>query len=516
MTRKLLFLFAIFFISISFGQEKIDTNTIEKIKKEGLTNSHVEKIAFELIDKAGSRLTNSQGYKRAADYAVNQLTKWGLKNSKTDVWGEFGKGWEIEKNYVAMTKPYYMSFVAVPKAWSDGTNGPISGKVMIVDINSEEDFAKYEGKLKGAIVLVKSTGSQDPTFSADALRFTEEELAKMEKPTPPRAPRANNTNADADADARRAAFMKRRELTQKISTFLIEQGVALNIVGKNGRHGTLFTSGGRGYLKDAPKSISELEMVPEHANLMARLIENGVEVEIEAEVKTSFNSDSLNGYNVIAEIPGTDKNLKAEVVMLGAHLDSWHGATGATDNAAGSIVMMEAVRILKAVGVSPRRTIRIALWDGEEQGLNGSRNYVKNNFGDPETKVFTKENEKVAGYFNIDNGTGRIRGIYTQGNKDVVPIFKSWFTSFSDIIDNTTVTTNNTGGTDHQAFDAVGIPGFQFIQDPIEYRSRTHHTNADTYERLVIDDLKQMAVIVASFVYNTAQRDAKLPRKSME
>lgn len=310
--------------------------------------------------------------------------------------------------------------------------------------------------------------------------------------------------------------MKRRELTQKISTFLIEQGVALNIVGKNGRHGTLFTSGGRGYLKDAPKSISELEMVPEHANLMARLIENGVEVEIEAEVKTSFNSDSLNGYNVIAEIPGTDKNLKAEVVMLGAHLDSWHGATGATDNAAGSIVMMEAVRILKAVGVSPRRTIRIALWDGEEQGLNGSRNYVKNNFGDPETKVFTKENEKVAGYFNIDNGTGRIRGIYTQGNKDVVPIFKSWFTSFSDIIDNTTVTTNNTGGTDHQAFDAVGIPGFQFIQDPIEYRSRTHHTNADTYERLVIDDLKQMAVIVASFVYNTAQRDAKLPRKSME
>jgi len=514
MIRKLLILPALFFISLSFSQEVFDANTIEKIKKEGLNNSHVEKIAYELIDKAGSRLTNSQGYKRAADYAVNQLSNWGLKNSKTEVWGEFGKGWEIEKSYVAMTKPYYMSFVAIPKAWTEGTNGPISGKVVVLDIKSEEDFAKYKGTLKGAIVLAKATGSQGPTFDADAVRFTNEELDKMENPAQSRARSATNDNDDMAA--RRAASMKRRELTQKIDDFLLNEGVALNITGKNGRHGTLFTSGGRGYLKDAPKSISELEMVPEHANLMARLIANGVEVEIEAEVKTSFNSNNLNGHNVVAEIPGTDQNLKAEVVMLGAHLDSWHGATGATDNAAGSIVMMEAIRILKAVGITPKRTIRIGLWGGEEQGLHGSRNYVKNHFGDPATKKFTKENEKVAGYFNIDNGTGRIRGIYTQGNEKVVPIFKSWFTPFSDIIDNTTVTTNNTGGTDHLAFDAVGIPGFQFIQDPIEYRSRTHHTNADTFERLVIDDLKQMAVIVASFVYNTAQRDAKLPRKSID
>jgi len=510
MIRKLLILPALLFISLSFSQEVFDATTIEKIKNEGLNNSHVEKIAFELIDKAGSRLTNSQGYKRAATYAVNQLSKWGLKNSNTEVWGEFGKGWEIEKNYVAMTKPYYMAFTAVPKAWSDGTNGPIKGKVIIVDITSEEDFANYKGKLKGAIVLVKALGNQGPTFKADALRKTNEQLNKMEIPAKPRARRTGNTN---DRAARIAAWRKRRAFTQKINTFLMKEGVALNIVGKRGRHGTLFTGGGRGYLKDAPKSISELEMIPEHANLMARLIENGVEVEVEAEVKTSFNSNSLNGYNVVAEIPGTDRKLKAEVVMLGAHLDSWHGATGATDNAAGSIVMMEAVRILKAIGVTPRRTIRIALWDGEEQGLHGSRNYVKNHFGDPATKKFTKENERVAGYFNIDNGTGRIRGIYTQGNKKVVPIFKSWFTPFSSMIDNTTVTTNNTGGTDHLAFDGVGIPGFQFIQDPIEYNSRTHHTNADTFERLVIEDLKQMAVIVASFVYNTAQRDAKLPRK---
>jgi len=271
MIRKLLILPALFFISLSFGQEVFDANTIEKIKKEGLNNSQVEKIAFELIDKAGSRLTNSQGYKRAANYAVNQLSKWGLKNSKTEVWGEFGKGWEIEKNYVAMTKPYYMSFVAVPKAWTEGTNGPISGKVIMVDIKSEADFAKYKGKLKGAIVLVKANGSQAPTFEADAVRFSHEALNKMEKPA---EPRTRNTGNNDDMAARRAAWMTRRALTQKIATFLVNEGVALQVTGKNGRHGTLFTSGGRGYLKDAPKSISELEMVPEHANLMARLIEN--------------------------------------------------------------------------------------------------------------------------------------------------------------------------------------------------------------------------------------------------
>ena len=289
----------------------------------------------------------------------------------------------------------------------------------------------------------------------------------------------------------------------------------LRITGTNGKHGTLFTSSPRSYLKDTPVGLSEFEMAPEHLNLMARLFENNVEVALEAEIKTTFNYADLQGYNVIAEIPGTDEILKSEIVMLGGHLDSWHGATGATDNAAGCIVMMEAVRILQASGLKPKRTIRIALWGGEEQGLHGSRNYVKNHFGNPETLELTKAHEKVSAYYNIDNGTGRIRGIYLQGNEEVRPIFEEWFKPFDDIIDNTTVTINNTGGTDHQSFDALSIPGFQFIQDPIEYWSRTHHTNMDTYERLVIDDLKQMAVIVSSFVYNTAERDEKLPRKPL-
>ena len=265
---------------------------------------------------------------------------------------------------------------------------------------------------------------------------------------------------------------------------------------------------------EAAPAVAEVETAPEHANLMARLIEGGVSVKIEADIKTTFFPDPAS-YNVVAEIPGTDKDLKAELVMLGGHLDSWHAATGATDNAAGCIVMMEAVRILQEAGLKPRRTIRIALWSGEEQGLYGSRNYVKNHFADPADMKLKDEHSKLSGYFNIDNGTGRIRGIYLQGNDAVRPVFEKWFVPFSDMIENTTVTIQNTGGTDHLAFDGVGLPGFQFIQDPIEYNTRTHHTNMDTYERLVIDDLKQMAVIVASFVYNTAQRNGKLPRKPL-
>jgi Peptidase family M28 len=498
---------AILVASICMSQENIDLAAIDKIKNEGLNNSQIEKIAFEIIDKSGPRLTNSKGYERAANYAVKQLTDWGLENAATEPWGEFGRGWEMNKSYIAMTKPYYMPFIAVPKAWTESTNGQINGKVVFLDIEAEEDFVNYKGKLKGAVIALKPNGKQNPTFKADALRYTEEELKEMEGP---------RSNKGRYTDEQIKAWRARRALNGKLSTFLVEEGAALIIKGTNGKHGTLFTSSPRGYKKDTPEGISELEIAPEYVNLMTRLIQNGVEVEIEAEVRTTFNESDLQGYNVIAEIPGSDENLKSEIVMLGGHLDSWHGATGATDNAAGCIVMMEAIRILQATGLKPKRTVRIALWGGEEQGLHGSRNYVKNHFGDAETMELKMEQEKISAYYNVDNGTGRIRGIYLQGNEEVRPIFEQWFSSFDDIMDNTTITIRNTGGTDHLGFDAIGIPGFQFIQDPIEYWSRTHHTNMDTYERLVIDDLKQMAVIVASFVYNTAQRDQKLPREELK
>ncbi len=508
MKRKLLILPALLLAGMTFAQE-VELEAIEKIKKEGLENSKVEEIAFQLVDKAGPRLSNSEGYERATKYAVKQLSDWGLENAATEPWGEFGRGWEMEKSYVAMTAPYYMPFIAIPKAWTESTKGEVSGKVIFLDIKTEEDFAKYKGKLKGAIIAIKPSGTQEPTFEADAVRYTAEQLHGMEHPAP-RAGGNGNYTPEMLTQLRAA-----RALGQKINEFIAEEGAALIIKGVNGRHGTLFTSSPRGYLKDTPEGIPELETAPENVNLMARLSENGVEVEVEAEVKTRYRNEDLQGYNVIAEIPGSDPSLKSEIVMLGGHLDSWHGANGATDNAAGCIVMMEAVRILKATGLQPKRTVRIALWGGEEQGLHGSRGYVKNHFGDRETMELKPEHEKMSAYYNIDNGTGRVRGIYLQGNAAVEPIFNEWFLPLDDIVEDRTITISNTGGTDHQSFDALSLPGFQFIQDPIEYRTRTHHTNMDTFERLELDDLKQMAVVIASFVYNTAQRDEMLPRKEL-
>lgn len=508
MKRKLLILPALLLAGMTCAQE-VELEAIEKIKKEGLENSKVEEIAFQLVDKAGPRLSNSEGYERAATYAVKQLSDWGLVNSKTEAWGEFGRGWEMEKSYVAMTAPYYMPFIAIPKAWTESTKGEVSGKVVFLDIKTEEDFAKYKGKLKGAIVAIKPTGTQETTFAPDGRRYTAEQLHGMEHPAP-RA-RSNSSFTPEMLEQYRAA----RALVQKVTEFMAEEGVALIIKGVNGRHGTLFTSSPREYLKDTPEGIPELETAPENVNLMARLSENGVEVEIEAEVKTRYRNEDLQGYNVIAEIPGSDPTLKSEIVMLGGHLDSWHGANGATDNAAGCIVMMEAVRILKATGLQPKRTVRIALWGGEEQGLHGSRGYVLNHFGDRATMEMKPDYEKISAYYNIDNGTGKVRGIYLQGNAAVEPIFNQWFMPLDDIVEDRTITISNTGGTDHQSFDALSIPGFQFIQDPIEYSTRTHHTNMDTFERLELDDLKQMAVVIASFVYNTAQRDEMLPRKEL-
>ena len=490
-----------------FAQE-IDQTAIAKIRKEGLENSQVKEIAHQLTDVSGPRLTNSPGFQRAADWSVTELKKWGLKNSRLEEWGEFGKGWQVEKSYLAMTKPYYMPFIAIPKAWTSGTPGAIKGEVVVVNIQNEEDLKKYTtGNLNGKIVLVKGTADTDPTFKPDAVRYTAEDLEKMTNSQPFGQ---GNFNAEQMEKLRNA-----RTFRVKVDSTLKTQKILLELAGRSGKHGTFFTSNGASFRGDSPLAGPAFELAPEHAGLVARLVESGIPVTLEAESATSFYDKKLTTGNVIAEIPGTDPKLKDEIVMLGGHLDSWHSATGATDNAAGCTVMLEAVRILQAAGLKPKRTIRIALWSGEEQGLYGSRNYVKNTFGDPQTMKLLPAHEKLSAYYNIDNGTGRIRGIYLQGNEGPRATFEKWLTPFSDIIDHPTVTSRNTGGTDHQSFDALGLPGFQFIQDGIEYGTRTHHTNMDTYERLVMDDLKQMAVVVASFVYNTAQMDQKIPRKEL-
>lgn len=500
-----------FFLS-AFSQEKVNMDIVQKIRKEGLENSKVMDIAFQITDVAGPRLSNSPGLKRAQEWAVKQFTEWGLKNVHLESWGKFGKGWQIDKYYAATTLPYYHAIIASPKAWTPGTNGPIKSEVILIKADTITDLAKYKGKLAGKIVMFDQMTLQplQNTYKPDAVRHTDSVLTKMEQA----AAQAQRPARPAGNNNMMAQMLKMRETRAAMAAMLLEENVGLILTYARGNHGTFFTSNGASYALDAKPVSPELEVSAEDYLHLLRLLRAGKPVEIEADIKTSFFDKDPDGYNVIAEIPGTDKKLKDEVVMIGGHYDSWHSATGATDNAAGSAVMMEAMRILKSINYKPKRTIRIALWSSEEQGLFGSKGYVAKHYGDPKTMVLTPDQKKISAYYNLDNGTGAVRGIYLQGNEAAGPIFKEWLTPFNDI-GAKTVTISNTGGTDHQAFDAVGIPGFQFIQDPMDYNTRTHHSNQDTYDRLVEEDLKKSATIIASFVYNTSERLQQIPRKEL-
>lgn len=514
--RKNIFLFFVALLMTlgSFSQEKLDPAVVQKIRNEGFNNSKVMDIAFRLTDAVGPRLTVSPGYMKAANWAKNELAKWGLVNAALEPWGDFGKGWEQQRCYVAMTAPYYAPLIAMPLAWTGSTPGKqiMNGEVILMRAKDTIELMQYAGKLKGKIVMTWSDDILKPSFSADGNRYEDSTLDKMAKAEVRAANRPQQAVVDS---AQRIAMMARFAVQRKMNEFMLNEKPALILrMNVRGTDGTLFVSSGGSYTKDAAEAPATVMLSSDDYLRMQRLISAGIPVKLETDVKTKFFTDDMKGYNVIAEIPGTDPNLKDEIVMLGGHLDSWHASTGATDDAAGCAVMMEAVRILKTIGVQPRRTIRIALWNGEEQGLFGSRNYVKNHFADPADMVLKPEHAKVSAYYNLDNGTGKIRGIYLQNNKDAGPVFEKWFESFHDL-GAKTVTINNTGGTDHQSFDGVGIPGFQFIQDEIEYNTRTHHTNMDSYDHLIPEDLKQASVIIANFVYQSAMRDAKIPRKEL-
>ena len=497
--------------TINFAQE-VDASMMQKIREEGLQHSKVMDIAFNLTDKNGSRLANSEGYMRAANYAKETLSGWGVENSRLEAWGEFGKGWDLEKMYLAITAPYYKPLLAWPKTWTAGTKGLKKAGVIVVDAKDSATVVSYKGQLKGKLIIIDQATPYKQSFKADAVRYTDEELEKMaaatmqpSRPIDTAQQRRMREQMSRSGGARALSILK--EMAKE------EGAVGMLTSAPRNHDGTIFSQGGGSYKAADAENFLDMAMGIEDYNTILRLAKSGTEVNMEAEVKTKFQTKDLQGYNVIAEIPGTDPTLKDEVVMIGAHLDSWQAGTGATDNAAGSSVMMEVMRILKTIGAQPKRTIRIGLWSAEEQGLLGSRGYVKKTFMDPTTNKPNTAHEKFAGYFNIDNGTGKVRGIYLQGNEQCGPIFKSWLAPFNDL-GAKTVTISNTGGTDHQSFDGVGLPGFQFIQDPIEYDTRTHHSNMDVYEHLSEDDLKQIATIVAAFAYNTAQRDEKLPRKA--
>lgn len=488
-----------------YAQEKVDLEMMYKIKTEGTRNSQIQDLSFHLTDLMGPRLSGSTNLRRARQWTADKFQEWGLQNIKIDSYGDFGRGWDVKKSYIAMKTPYYAPLIGYPKAWTEGTNGLVSSEVVLVDIQFEEDFEKYKGKLSGKIIMLPTTLSTSPAFTAEARRLTNEELENRKEVTINAATGARSTAAQLQQMA------DQRALDQKVNEFLMNEGIALKLSGTRGNFGTVFHTRAGSYSTAKNKTLPEMEIALEHFGRIERLLKNGQSVNLDAEIEVEWLDDDYKGYNVLAEIPGTDKTLKPELVLLGAHLDSWHAGTGANDNAAGVVVMMEAIRILKTLDVQPRRTIRIALWGEEEQGLFGSRGYVQKYVGDRRTQEKKEEWNKISAYYNVDNGSGKIRGIYLEGNDQLVPVFEKWFEPFHEM-GAKTITRRNTGSTDHVAFDAVGVPGFQFIQDPIDY-GRGYHTNMDLYERMQQGDMTQAAIIVAAMVYNTAQRDLKLPRK---
>jgi len=475
-----------------------------KIRDEGLNHSQVMEIVYNLTDASGPRLMQSPGYFRAARWAKTKLASWGLENANLEPWGPWGKGWELEKYYLAMTAPYYKPLIGFPKTFSKGTDGLVHAQVLLLDATDSAGLAVYQGQLKDKIVMIRRTDSLTLGFQPDAGRYSDSDLLKLAA-FDPKAPVPPSHAYDAYI----AAY---RFLTQVKKMAVREGALGILTTSPKNSDGTVFVQNGIPYNGEMEPALNDISIAYEDFMTMQRLLQHQVPVTIDLELRAKIYADDQQGYNVIAEIPGTDQKLKEQLVMIGGHLDSWQGATGATDNAAGSAVMMEVVRILKAVDIKPRRTIRIALWGGEETGLHGSKNYVKNHFTDTATKKFNAAGDKLSVYLNLDNGTGKIRGIYLQGNAAAGPIFDRWFQPFHDL-GAKTLTLQNTGGTDFLSFDAIGLPGFQFIQDPMEYGTRTHHSNMDSYDHLSAGDLKQAATIIAAFVYDAAQWDEKIPRK---
>lgn len=497
-------LFLLSSVVIAQGQsEPVDLNMVNRIRQEGLRNSQIRDISFYLTDVIGPRLSGSTGLFNAYTWTSEKMKEWGLSNVDVSPWGEFGRGWDNEKFYIAMTKPYYQHLIAVPRAWTKGTDSLIMTNPVLVSIDDDSDFEKYKGDLNGKVVVMPVTSEPELSFQPLATRWDDEDLEELSMYPEIRSP-------DYGEPRRQASdWYARRALNQKIMQFFEEEGV-LAVLNPSGTFGAV-RSHGRGYDVNVEPALVQVDMTFEHYGRIVRLLEADIDVEIELDIRNRFLYNDLMGYNVLAEIPGTDPELGDEVVMVGAHLDSWHAGTGGNDNASGVAVMMEVMRILNDLGVEPRRTIRIALWGAEEQGLHGSRNYIREHFYDPSDGGKKAGYEKLSAYYNVDNGSGRIRGIYLQENDALRPVFESWFGPLEDL-GVSTVTLRRTGSTDHVVFDAVGLPGFQFIQDRLDY-SRGYHTNMDTFERMQLADMMQAATVVAVLVYHTAMRDERLPRK---
>jgi carboxypeptidase Q len=577
---KVIYVFAALLGAAVFSCSALADDPIARIREEGLSHSQVMETLSYLSDVIGPRLTASPQMKRANEWTKTKMESFGLTNAHLEAWGPFGKGWTLERFSAQLVEPQSFPLKAYPGAWSPGLKKAITAPVVFVEATNTASLDKMKGKLKGAIVLPAAIRTVPPRFEAPDRRYEATNLLAMANAEPPRI--ANNalntplTDPASGAPRRTNAFAGGRRggpgWTRAIP-FLMEEGAAAVLVpSTQGDAGTIFVAsallpisntetnsstnattsssqrrGGRGgargnaaerpaiYATNAPATIAQVTVAVEDYNRLVRMIQAGEQLKMKLDLKVQFHTKDLMSYNTVAEIPGSD--LKEEIVMLGAHMDSWHSGTGATDNGAGCAAVMEAARIIKALDLKPRRTIRVALWSGEEEGIIGSREYVTKHFGhyvtnriatagDPKEsntnrttmkRELVKENEyeRLSAYFNLDNGGGKIRGVYMQGNEAVRPLFRKWLEPFRDL-GAETLTPSNTGGTDHLSFNAIGLPGFQFIQDPLDYGSRTHHSNEDVFDRIIPEDLKQCATIIAAFAYNAAMLDEKLPRKPLE
>lgn len=480
-----------------------DSAAIARIEEEGLHHSQVMDVLGYLTDVYGARLTNSPNIREAAEYAVKTLGSWGLANVHEETWGPFGRGWSNELTEANEISPRHFPLIAYPKAWTPGTNGPVTADAVYAKIEKEEDFSAYREKLKGKFVLTAPLRAVEAHFDAPGHRFTDQELADLAKPpAPPRPP---------DPAARERALAQ-AQFNVKLVKFLTDEKAAAWLEPSPHDGGTITVQAGGSRDPKDPMVLPRLAVAIEDYGRILRTLQKNIPVTLQINIASKFYDNNPDSFNILAEIPGTDK--ADELVMLGAHFDSWDSGDGATDNAAGSAVMMEAMRLLKASGLKMRRTVRLALWTGEEEGLLGSRAYVGAHFAERKDMRLKPEYAKLSAYFNVDNGTGKIRGIYMQENEGARPAFVKWIEPFQ-AMGMTTLAVRGVGGTDHVSFDEVGLPGFQFIQDPVEYDTRTHHTNMDVYERLQEEDLKQMAVIVASFAYMTANAEQMIPRKAV-
>jgi len=480
--------------SAQIAREAVDLEVVRSIREEGLERSRIEDLARYLTEVNGPRLTGSPGMMRANEWTAERFREWGLDNVTIEPWGEFGRGWANQAYEGRILTPFEQPLHGQPLAWTGSTDGTVRGQAVVVAAETEADLERYRGRLGGTFILLEPVQEVEPEFEHQDRRTSLDELL-----SPPRPPAAAPGEPDRQA---MFARMRAQQALRETAREMAEAEGAYGFLRISSRDDGVIRGGSAGSRTAGdPEGLPHVALSREQYNQIYRNVTSGIPVELEVRVENRFFEDDLQAYNTLAELPGTDR--ADELVMLGAHLDSWHMGGGATDNAAGSVVMMEAIRILKTLGVQPRRTIRIALWSGEEQGLLGSRYWVQNH---PEL------HDRISAYVNVDNGTGRIRGIWNQSNENAVPVFEQILWPFRDL-GVVAVKRGNTGGTDHLSFDRAGIPGFNFIQDPIEYGINTHHTELDTYDHLVLDDLRQAAVVVAATVYHLAMRDEMMPRK---